>query len=204
MRLKHLKTLLAVAAVLFTVPLSAQDHLKFLDLDIDGPLEEFCHELSLRGYQPIQDVSDNIRMMETNINGQPIDLLVVASEDAQHVYRVVFLTQPKISWKWLRKEYYYYKKLLTEAYGAPTKYVEMFMAPYNTRKKLRRKQIPAIVEGKGQWTSFFSIRDDAGQETGSAMVQIAPSGSLARVIVVYEDAVNWALYSPDTTENEYE
>lgn len=199
-----MKTLFYVltALLLSTFTLSAQQHLKFLDVDIDGPLEEFCQELSLRGYQPIQDVSDNIRMMETNINGQPIDLLVVASEDAQHVYRVVFFTQPKMSWKWLRKEYYYYKKLLTEAYGAPTKYVEMFMAPYNTRKKLRRKQIPAIVEGKGRWVTFFSIHSSTGQETGTAMVQIAPSGSLARVIVVYEDTANAALYSPDPIDTD--
>ncbi len=195
------RTFFILATLLLTMSLSAQEHLNFIDLPIDGPLNKFVEELTLRGIAPVRNVDDNIVMLQSIVNGQPIDYLAVASEDAQHVYRVVVLTQPKMNWRWIRKEYLYYKKHLTEIYGEPTKYVETFMAPYNTKKALRRHQLPAIIEGKAQWATFFTVKNDAEEETGSVMVQITPSGSLARVIIVYEDAANAALYDPKNTKN---
>lgn len=195
-----MKPLFITLFLLISTALSAQEHLAIADLPIDGPLDRFVNELTIRGVVPQRNIDDNIVMLQTDVNGQPIDYIVAASEDTQHVYRVVVMTQPKMSWRWVRNEYLHYKNELSKAYGQPTKYVETFMAPYTTRKKLRRHQIQAFAEGKAQWATFFTVSNDDGEEIGTVAVQIAPSGSLAKVVIIYDDTKNSERYAPNSEE----
>lgn len=191
--MKYTCTLLSM--ICFAFSLNAQQHLHFLDVPIDGPLDRVVHELTIRGLSPGENLDKNIAVLHGDKNGQPIDFLVVASEDGQRVFRIVVMTQPKYQWRWLRNEYRTYKKALTRQYGEPNA-VEVFMAPYNKRKSLRRHQLQAILEGRGQWVAFYTVRDNDEREVGSIMLQMAPNLHLARNIIVYDDAANSSRFSP--------
>lgn len=198
--MKHIRLLAATAftilcAACLCAPIRAQqNHLNFLDIPIDGTLETFVQELQVRGFTFDKSQGYNIAQLHTIKNGQQIDYFVVASEDAQHVYRVTMLTQHKYNWKALRNEYMMYKKMLTKQYGEPES-VEIFMEPYNTRKKLRRHQLQALMEGRAHWNSAYEAKDETGTTLGYVQTEIAPIGNLVRVTVTYEDASNTEKYS---------
>ena len=192
--MKHYVTLLS--AILLSVSLYAQQHLSILDVPIEGSLENMIHELTLRGLEQMPSIAPNIASLRTEHNGQPIDFLVVASENGHQVYRVVVLTQSKKQWRWLRNEYNYYKKALTKQYGKPNT-VEVFMAPYDTKKKLRRRQLQALNENRAQWVSFFNATTADNKPYGTVMLQISPEGPVGRVIIVYEDKAGSDLFAPE-------
>lgn len=194
--MKHLiKTILLFLAC---TTLNAQEHLQILDVPINGTLEQVAGELQLRGLVRVNNLQDNIAVLHGNKNGQQIDYLVVATDDAQHVYRITVLTQPKFKWKTLLNEYRYYKKSLAEQYGCTPDVYEFFKYPYDTKKTQRRHEMQALHEGKAQFASFYNLTNAEGDELGTIMLQLTTDSHFARVIAVYEDKANSEQYAPET------
>jgi hypothetical protein len=183
------RILTTFAAILVATVINAQQHLTFMDIPIDGPMEKMIESLSEKGLTYKGMFAGNIAQMSQDVNGQEIDILVTANEKTHNVYRISILTQPKGKWKILKREYEVYQKQLYEQYGEPTTY-EMFMYPYNTKKKIRKHELEALQNEKAVWNSFFKVYGENEEKIGDIMLTISPYAYFARVAVYYEDALN--------------
>jgi len=185
--MKH--TIAFFVALLATPFLFGQTHLTYRDVPLDGTLDRVISVLQGKGLEYTGAISENMVQMGYLSNGQPIDVMVVSNPETGKVFRVVVLTQPKSKWRSLRKEYGVYKKQLMAQYGEPTTY-ELFLYPYDTKKKQRRRQMQALHEEKAMCSSFFHVTDDEGQPLGDITLTISPYAHLARVAIYYNDTLN--------------
>ena len=192
--MKHIISLFTLLMIAMTI--QAQEHLSFMDVPIDGPLDKMVGSLQERGFIYRGNLSKNIAHMGYDINGQLIDVYLNA-DDNDNVYQVSIHAQPKVKWNVLKREYGAYKKDIVKQYGEPTAY-EGFLPPYDTKKKIRRHQLEALLENRAYWNSFFATYGSDGTKTGDIMLSISPYAHLARVSVYYLDAIN----APDEERNE--
>lgn len=195
--MKHLISLFVSLMIAMTI--QAHDHLTFMGIPIDGPIDKMVAALAEKGLTDNGKITENIAQMSFYLNGQPIDVLLVADEQTGNVYRVSVMTQPKFKWKTLKREYEMYQKQFFEQYGVPTTY-EMFMYPYNTKKKMRKHGIEALINDKVVWSSFFKEYGADDTLIGDVSLAITPYAHLARVVIYFEDALN----SPVEEQNKFD
>lgn len=182
------KILFLFAALIISASMCAQ-HLTYMDVPIDGRIDQVVEALVEKGMEYKGNISKDIAQLCYDSNGQPIDVLVVANEETGNVFRIGVMTQPKFNWKMLKREYEMYQKQLYEKYGVPTTY-EMFMHPYNTKKMIRKRALEALINDKAVWSSFFKTYGTNDTLIGTVSLAITPYANLARVVIYYEDAAN--------------
>lgn len=104
---------------LMTFGVSAQEHLSFKGIPIEGSLTSFCKKLQSKGMTKIE--SDNSGMMLSGIfAGQQATIAVGATDDGKNVHYVVVMFDPSDKWRNLVNTYNHYKAMYIHKYGQPT------------------------------------------------------------------------------------
>lgn len=132
---------------------SAQNHLTFLGVPIDGTLDQFAERASDKGLIYIQRV-DDIDFYIGSFLGYDCMIGAVSREGKDLVYSVLACIIPFEDWKTLQSTYFDVKKKLTAEYGNPTEVEEKFLTkPRNDREKFQ-----AVIDEKCIYTASFSTQ----------------------------------------------
>ena len=110
--------------VLAALCASAQDHLSFKGIPIEGSMSSFCRQLKDKGFAA-KGHQNNISIFTGVFTGREATVGVVPDSDGKNVYGVVVLFPESDEWKTLLNTYNYYKEIYTRKYGKPGKCVEV-------------------------------------------------------------------------------
>ena len=119
-----MKKVLTFLILLFTFcNLTAQDHLSFKGIPIEGNIREFCDKLKEKGFSYIGK-EENTLLYTGDFTGKTATVGVIATDDGDNVFSVIVFFKPSKEWNHLVSTYEYYKQLYTHKYGKPTSHKE--------------------------------------------------------------------------------
>lgn len=171
-----MKKILLVVALFLSFSLSAQEHLEFRGIPIDGHLNIFVAKMKSIGYT-IQEENNNVVIMKGKFTNKDVLLAVVGSVKTRTVWKVSVLFDVASSWSSLQSDYLEYKELFTNKYGMPKSY-EFFSKPYYEGDGY---ELQALRNDKCTYASFFE------NSVGYISVRLRSSECLG---LDYEDKVN--------------
>lgn len=102
---------------------SAQEHLSFKGIPIDGSIASFCQKLKAKGFVQLES-KDNIRLFKGKFTGRNATIGVVAADNRKDVFSVTVFFEESDRWNNLVSTYEHYKDLYIEKYGQPIQCVE--------------------------------------------------------------------------------
>lgn len=160
---------------------SAQEHLTFKGIPIEGSMVSFCQKLKAKGYTQINR-DNKITLFTGDFTGRSATIGVVAGDDGKNVFSVAVLFDASEEWNTLVSTYEYYKDLYTRKYGNPATSVENIpeYADSNTSKMLR------LHEGEVTWASLWKV---AGGEI-EVYIDKASGVCQGQVMIRYRDSQN--------------
>ena len=146
-----------IVCVIFAITLffgaTAQKHLTFMGVPIDGTLDQFAKQVKGKGLTHVQRVSD-IDLYFGSFLGYDCVVGAVPLEDKDLVYSVLACIFPFEDWSTLQKTYLDVKKKLTAEYGTPTEVEEKFLTtPRNDDERFK-----AVVDGKCSYKASYTTK----------------------------------------------
>ena len=187
--MKKIITLLTI--LLFSATsLSAQYHLEFKGIPINGTTEQFASALKEKGYEIYKNDSEYYYLSGT-FSTKEVNIIAVPSPATNTVWKVRVIFPSSDSWFTLKNESNTLKKNLAEKYTKERSY-EFFSSPY---KEGDGYETTAIFAGKCTWSSFFTCNDPDGIKCGSLMLDIKKMGTKAAIVLDYEDETNSKIFS---------
>lgn len=145
-----MKKILLVVALFLSLSLSAQEHLEFRGIPIDGHLNSFVSKMKSIGYT-VHEEDGNVVVMKGKFTNKDVLLAVIASVKTHIVWKVSVLFDEASSWSSLKSDYLEYKELFTNKYGMPRSY-EFFSKPYYEGDGF---ELQALRNEKCTYASFF-------------------------------------------------
>ena len=178
------KMMKKIVCIIFAIALffgaTAQNHLTFMGVPIDGTIDQFSKRASDKGLTYIQRVGD-IDFFFGSFLGYDCVVGSVPLEDQDLVYSVLACIFPFEDWSTLQKTYFDVKKKLTAEYGTPTEVEEKFLiTPRNDDEKFQ-----AVVDGKCSYKTTFVTKLGEIDVTIEVTEGIGPS-----VVVQFTDNEN--------------
>ena len=124
MKKLFIMTLLCV----MSISVSAQEHLTFKGVSIDGHLSVFVEKLKTKDFKTVVVNSDSA-MLKGNFGGNDCTIAVYATKTSKIVHTVCVEVSESDSWSTLKSTYNEYKSSLATKYGNG-KSLEIFLSPY--------------------------------------------------------------------------
>lgn len=122
------KILALMFSCMLTLTASAQEHLTFKGIPIDGKLTEFVNKLKAQGFIEIK-VNNDSAIMKGDFSGKNCEIIMYASKKSNIVYQVGAILEKDDSWGVLKSTYDEYKSLLNSKYEEGQT-IEFFKSPY--------------------------------------------------------------------------
>ena len=174
---------LFIVAFLFwaCVNLTAQEHLSFKGIPIQGSMVEFCQNLKAKGLKQI-GYEEKVALFTGDFTGRDATIAVTASDDGKNVYGVVVIFGSSEEWNTLVDTYDYYKDLYTRKYKTPTMAKEKNPAHDDSNIALMAEVHQGTVE-------YYSVWEVTG---GIIQLSIEKSSGVyeGMVIIRYQDSQN--------------
>ncbi len=173
------KVIALVIAAMFALTLSAQEHMTFKGVAIDGSLPEFVKALESKGF--IKTGIDNgTAVMSGKFVGRDATVLAMAATHSKKVYKVCVVYDGGSKWSTIETVYTDMKSMLTMKYGEPTSVVEKGSRSYGTPDYLYDLHMDQLT-----WESSWTT------DKGLVFVRVAHDYSIGNMVVVgYEDKLN--------------
>lgn len=161
--------------------LTAQEHLSFKGVPLEGSVSEFCRKLTEKGFTKVGS-DQNIVSFTGEFTGRDVVVSVGGTPDGNNVYAVVVLFKESGEWNTLVNTYDYYKELYERKYGEPSASKE----DNPGYRDDNFTKMHALYEGRVTWESDWSV---AG---GSIELFISKfgAGMKGAVVIRYTDAQN--------------
>lgn len=168
-----------------------EEHLTFRGIEIDGPISEFKEKMVELGYtSSVGD--DQCIVFEGSFSGKEGCIICVLNSIlTENVYRVEVDFPAKEDWETLKKDYFFYKELLTEKYGSPTTSYEMNLPEYKFEKI---DEMKGLIEGKCMYISIFET------PLGAILLKIESDTRGVFIKIGYEDSINQKLHEKSRRE----
>ena len=173
------KILVLLLACMLSAIVSAQEHLTFKGIPIDGKLTAFISKLKAQGFQEL-GVVDNFALLKGDFGGEKCEIAIYASKNTNIVYQAVVILEESNSWASLKSTYREYKSLLKSKYGSGESY-EDFSSPYYEGDGY---EMTAIRCNKCTYFTKFNTYN------GKISLHIGNISSGAAVVLYYEDKIN--------------
>ncbi len=159
---------------------TAQEHLSFKGIPIEGSMTKFCQKLKAKGFTQFGR-DNNVTIFTGDFTGRQATIGVGATDDGKSVHSVIVIFDESDEWNTLVSTYDYYKSLYTRKYGEPSACRE-----YNP--SYRNSNISLMYE-LGQGTVTYA---SAWVVTGGTIeLSIDKSGDSDGVVIIrYRDAQN--------------
>lgn len=171
--------------------LSAQEHLTFKGLPIDGDLSQFVNELKQQSYKLTytNDAGNACVLNGTFAGYNNCDVFVLATENSHTVWKVVVKLPVQTSWYELKARYNDYKESLTQKYGTPTNDFHFFSKPYFEGDGY---EFQALSKDKCTYAAYFDKKE------GTIAISIdSKKYNSGCVTIGYEDKINSELRKND-------
>jgi hypothetical protein len=160
------------------------EHLKFLDIPIDGKVSTFVTKLQGKGFKKEQEEQSMI-LLSGIFAGQSCPIAVVASPKTHTAYRVGILLPEERSWNSLKQSYNNWKKRYISKYGEAKDSNESFENPED--EKLGR-ELYALSNDKCNYSTVWEVNG------GTITIRLSGENALGgHVMIVYDDAINESL-----------
>ena len=163
--------------IAFFVCISAQNHIEFMGVPVDGNINDFIVKLEAKQFK-VKKRIDNIVIMNGKFAGESAEIFVASTNKTKTVWKVSVYFDEKSSWYSLKADYKKYKELFTAKYGKPTDSFEFFSNPYYEGDGY---ELSALKRDKCHYATFFE------KEIGIIAVQMS---SVCSIELIYEDALN--------------
>lgn len=170
-------TLFIILTLLPAWSFAQEKHLEFKGIPIDGQLTEFVEKLKNEGYTLVQQ-EWFVAQLEGKFANKDCNIYVLATPKTNIVESVVVHLPQSTSWQTIQSDYYSYKEIFTNKYGAPYDSYEFFSNPYNEGDGY---EMQAIREEKCHYISFWGVPE------GTIYVQIS---GYEQITFTYEDKIN--------------
>ena len=122
--------LLTLLSFIMAFSASAQEHLTFRGIEIDGPLPAFVQHLNKLGYVVIEE-RENDCLLKGVFSGVDDCVIYVLTTPNSHIVCQVAVFLPATdSWAVLKSSYLEYRDLLISKYGTPSVDRKSFISPY--------------------------------------------------------------------------
>ena len=183
--------MLVVLAISSCIFCSAQEHLKFKGIPIDGTLKEFTAKLQQEGYKVTftNDEGYGCVLKGSFAGFSDCKILVIATETSHIVWKVVVKFPEQTSWYSLKSRFDDYKTSMAQKYGEPSGDYHFFSKPYYEGDGY---EFQALKKDKCNYAAFFDVPE------GGIIVEIQSveynSGCVA---ITYEDKKNAELKKQD-------
>ena len=171
------KFLLAAAGLLLALAVSAQDHLLFEGIPLEGDYPTFARQMRKKHFR-YASKDHNEPFMTGKVLGVKSDLTIYITPKSYDVYMVAVSYPVRKGWESLRNQYESTKMKLHARYGAPTMNLETFTSPFAANDP-----IAALAEGECTWISTYKAPG------GEIILSLSQD---ARVQIFYMDEVGMA------------
>ena len=162
-----------------SISVSAQEHLTFKGIPIDGSLTSFVEKLKVNGFK--QDyVGSDSAIMKGDFGGNVCVIAIYATKISKKVHSIGVVVKESNSWYTLKSTYEEYKSSLTLKYGKGDS-VEYFLSPYEAGDGY---EMSALRRDKCIYrTKFETLK-------GDIMLAICDIEGGGNVILCYSDKAN--------------
>lgn len=113
------RVLLLLGFFVAAIAISAQGHIEFNGLAIEGSMVDFCKKMTDKGFKPVEYEDNNVIFFGKYL-GSDARIGVMSDEDGDNVHGIMVLFSEYDNHETLQKNYKFYQGLLTEKYGKPT------------------------------------------------------------------------------------
>lgn len=160
---------------------TAQDHLSFKGIPIEGSMISFCKKLKEKGFISIGS-QNNLSIFSGDFTGKEATVGVMATSDGNDVFSIAVLLPESKEWNNLVNTYDYYKKLYTRKYGNPSINKENNPAHSNSNVSLMLELYEGTVD-------YYSVWQVSG---GSIELIISKTDDIRKgqVVIHYRDDKN--------------
>lgn len=166
--------------ICWNVVLSAQEHLTFKNIPIEGSVSAYVAKLEAVGFQLVESTANNAILKGTFAGFDDCTIVVIGSESSNTVWKVVANLPHQVSWTSTCSRYEELKRQYTDKYGKPAKSYEFFIDPYELGDGY---ELQAIKLEKGYYIAFWDLSE------GSIWVEIKASrNSDGWICLGYQDA----------------
>ncbi len=157
------------------------EHLEFMGIPIDGPLETFVEKLESKGLKRGTDL-ETAFLMEGNFAGySDCSIYIYSSGRDDYVYMVA-ASIIGTTWNTLSSCYFYLKNMLSQKYGVPSQHVETFESMQQPTSDTERMYYLQL--NKCNYETVFSLPN------GSISLKIMYVPGASSVLLMYIDAEN--------------
>lgn len=175
------KILALMFSCMLTLTVSAQEHLTFKGIPIDGALTEFVNKLQDIGFN-VNSSSSDFAQIKGEFSGRICEIYILASPISNTTCQVSVILEESDNWFDIRTTYDDYKKLLTSKYGTGRS-IENFVSPYYEGDGY---EMTAIRKNKCQFFTRYEL-PNGNVVLGAASIK---DGS---VVLMYTDKINYEL-----------
>ena len=164
-----------------SISASAQEHLTFKGVPINGHITTFVSKLKSLGFKEVAS-SDYSAVVEGEFGGNECQVAIYGSKKSKVVHKVIVILDESSSWHSLKSKYNEYKELLTSKYGKGTSF-EFFSDPYYEGDGY---ELGAVRNDKCTYLTFFETSN------GDIVISIVNAGKPVTSLG-YMDKVNSAI-----------
>lgn len=177
--MKRILIMLAIVMAMSTI--SAQEHLSFKGIPIEGSMASFSQKLESKGFAKIGS-KNNAAFFDGNFTGRHAMVCVLATDDGNSVHSVAVAFDQSEEWNTLVNTYNYYKDIYTRKYGEPTINKEDNPSKSDSNVALMHE----LLQGRVTYVSGWNVTGG----TIELSIEKANTYSDGVVIVKYRDAQN--------------
>ncbi len=161
-----------------SMQVSAQEHLTFKGIPMDGHISTFVSKLKNIGFKEIAS-EGYFALVEGEFGGNDCQVAIYGSKKSKVVHKIAVILDESSSWYSLKSTYNEYKQLLTSKYGEGTSF-EYFSDPYYEGDGY---ELGALRNDKCTYTTYFDTPN------GDIVIAIAYAGKPCTTLG-YVDEVN--------------
>ena len=175
------KFLALMFSCMLTLTVSAQEHVTFKGIPIDGALTEFVNKLQDLGFK-VNSSRNDCAQITGEFSSKICEIYIQASLISNTTYQVCVILKESDNWFDIRTTYDEYKKLLTSKYGTGRS-IEDFVSPYYEGDGY---EMTAIRKNKCQFLTIYELPN------GTVVLGVA-SLKDGSVVLMYTDKINYEL-----------
>lgn len=178
--------IISLIVVLFcSMQLSAQVHISFKKIPLNGSVSEYSKKLIKKGFSKVDEIGNTYVLKGKFIN-ENCRVHVMGSQKRKEVWSVAAFFPKKISWTSLQCQYNEYKKLYQNKYGKGDSH-EYFKKPYCEGDGY---EMQALKKNK---CVYFTV-----WKTDLGVMTLAISDE--NIIIMYEDKLNTIVHNKEKQE----
>lgn len=180
--------LLLIAAMMLSVSTMSQS---FNGVQISGDINSFISSMKSKGYVFHKWMNGGGAIMKGQIGGNNVEVYVSVTPKTKVVWKVSVYFSEVSTWGDMKTDYFKFKQLITDKYGAPGSEYEYFSNPYYEGDGY---EMTALSVGKAVYSSFWFDQAKLNIEVSAT--------KFSQLRITYENAANVELFDKEKKQLE--